>query len=287
MDRWVGRVALVTGASVGIGAAICRKLVECGLVVVGCARNVEKIRKVNKPSSPAFTIHAKYLSSCCFLLINNEIQLGEGLESAKGKLHAYQCDLSKEEEILTLFEWIKSNVGGVDVCINNAGFGDYGTLLGPEATVSAWKSMLDVNVIALCLCTKEAVNSMRERGVDDGQIIHISSLSGHRVPISPGNHFYSATKFCVRSLTEGHRQELRDLKTNIRVAAISPGFVATDFFVNALHSTSSNAKSVTDLFSTMKPIDPVDVADSVVYILSTPPHVQVHDILMRPTQQKT
>lgn len=129
MDRWVGRVALVTGASVGIGAAICRKLVECGLVVVGCARNVEKIRKVNMP--PAFTIHAKYLSSCCFLLINNEIQLGEGLESAKGKLHAYQCDLSKEEEILTLFEWIKSNVGGVDVCINNAGFGDYGTLLGP------------------------------------------------------------------------------------------------------------------------------------------------------------
>ncbi|KAI9560320.1 hypothetical protein GHT06_014337 [Daphnia sinensis] len=258
MDRWVGRVALVTGASVGIGAAICRKLVECGLVVVGCARNVEKIRK-----------------------------LGEGLESAKGKLHAYQCDLSKEEEILTMFEWIKSNVGGVDVCINNAGFGDYGTLLGPEATVSGWKSMLDVNVIALCLCTKEAVNSMRERGVDDGQIIHISSLSGHRVPISPGNHFYSATKFCVRSLTEGHRQELRELKTNIRVAAISPGFVETDFFVNALHSTSSNAQSITDLFTTMKPIEPVDVADSVVYILSTPPHVQVHDILMRPTQQKT
>jgi 17beta-estradiol 17-dehydrogenase / 3beta-hydroxysteroid 3-dehydrogenase len=111
-----------------------------------------------------------------------------------------------------------------------------------EASVSGWKSMLDVNVIALCLCTKESVNSMRQRGVDDGQIIHISrygigkvstmhcinhfhlffhSLSGHRVPIGPGNHFYSATKFCVRSLTEGHRQELKELKTNIRVAVNS------------------------------------------------------------------
>ncbi len=63
--------------------------------------------------------------------MNFVYQLGEGLESAKGKLHAYQCDLSKEDEILSLFEWIKSNVGGVDVCINNAGFGDYGSLLGP------------------------------------------------------------------------------------------------------------------------------------------------------------
>lgn len=71
-------------------------------------------------------------SKCFHLTMNFVYQLGEGLiESAKGKLHAYQCDLSKEDEILSLFEWIKSNVGGVDVCINNAGFGDYGSLLGP------------------------------------------------------------------------------------------------------------------------------------------------------------
>lgn len=254
MDRWAGRVALVTGASVGIGAAICQKLVECGLIVVGCARNVDKVAK-----------------------------LSEGLSSEKGRLHAYKCDLSKEEEILSMFTWITSNVGGVDVCINNAGFGDFGSLLGPEASVTGWKNMMDVNVIALCLCTKEAVGSMRQRGVDDGQIIHISSLSGHRVPIGPGNHFYSATKFAIRSLTEGHRQELKELKTNIRVAAISPGFVATEFFGAAVNSTAEKA---TEILGAMRMIEPVDIADAVVYILSTPPHVQVHDILMRPTEQR-
>ena len=96
--------------------------------------------------------------------------------------------------------------------------------------------MLDVNVIALCLCTKEAVASMRERGVDDGQIIHIGrylklircsmtkkllagfSMSGYRIPVGPGNKFYCATKFAVRALLEGHRQELRELKIHIRVS---------------------------------------------------------------------
>jgi len=108
MERWVGRVALVTGASAGIGAAICESLVEHGLVVVGCARNVAKIQ-----------------------------QMADGLQSAKGKLYARQCDLTKEEEIASMFSWIDTTLGGVDVCVNNAGLGDVSSILGNNSEWSA------------------------------------------------------------------------------------------------------------------------------------------------------
>lgn len=122
MNRWVGRVALVTGASAGIGAAVCRKLVEQGLIVVGCARSVEKIQKVSSLLQSVSIAHW------------HPNKLSDDLKDAKGKLHARQCDLTKEDEIMALFGWIKANLGGVDVCVNNAGLGDDASLLGPGNT---------------------------------------------------------------------------------------------------------------------------------------------------------
>ncbi|XP_064110945.1 dehydrogenase/reductase SDR family member 11-like [Macrobrachium nipponense] len=246
MERWRGRVALVTGASAGIGAAICEKLVSYGMVVIGAARNVQKIQDLSRE-----------------------------LKEQPGKLVAVKCDLTKDEDIASLFAFIKEEHQGVDVCINNAGMSRNHSLL--EGNTEEWREMLDINVVALCHCTREAVKSMRDRGVNDGHIIHISSVCGHVVFDYPNIHFYTATKFAVTALTEGLRQELRNLKSNIRVSTISPGLVKTEFFERMTQS-----QSVHDIYSSQPHISSSDVASSVCHALAAPPHVQIHEIIVQP-----
>jgi NADP-dependent 3-hydroxy acid dehydrogenase YdfG len=119
---------------------------------------------------------------------------------------------------------------------------------------------------------------MRKRD-DDGHVFHISSMSAHRVP--SGSGVYSATKYAVRSLTEGLRLELREQQSQIRVTAISPGYVETEFA--AVYHKSEEAAAQT--YSQFKVLEADDIANSVVYALGSPPHMQVHDILIRPTHQ--
>ncbi|KAM5307377.1 dehydrogenase/reductase SDR family member 11 isoform 2-T2 [Glossophaga mutica] len=224
MERWRDRLALVTGASGGIGAAVARALVQQGLKVVGCARTVDNIEELAAECKSA---------------------------GHPGTLIPYRCDLSNEEDILSMFSAVRSQHNGVDICINNAGLARPDTLL--SGSTSGWKDMFNVNVLALSICTREAYQSMQERNVDDGHIININSMSGHRVLPQSVTHFYSATKYAVTALTEGLRQELREAQTHIRATCLKPE----------------------------------DVAEAVLYVLSTPPHVQIGDIQMRPTEQVT
>jgi NADP-dependent 3-hydroxy acid dehydrogenase YdfG len=140
--------------------------------------------------------------------------------------------------------------------------------------------MLEVNVLALCVATREAVRQMRARG-DDGHVIHVSSMAAHRVP--PGSGVYSATKFAVRSLTEGLRAELRELESDIRVTAISPGFVETEFAEHYHKSKEAADKT----YGRFKVLEAVDVAEAVRHVLAAPKHAQYHDLLMRPTRQRS
>ncbi|KAM9853841.1 dehydrogenase/reductase SDR family member 11-like [Aulostomus maculatus] len=252
MERWKGRVALVTGASVGIGAAVAKELVRYGMTVVGCARDLEKIQK---------------LSSQCQSIGHS------------GVLVPFKCDLTVEEEIVTMFSAIKAQHKGVDVCINNAGLAHPDPLLSGKT--SGWRNMLDVNILALSLCTREAYQSMKERNIDDGHIININSMSGHRVAPYSDAHFYSATKYAVTALTEGLRQELREAKTHIRATCISPGVVETEFASRMYQSTDKAAA----LYTSFKPLEAIDVANAVTYVLSAPPHVQIGDVHMRPVEQ--
>lgn len=240
---------MVTGASVGIGAAVAKELVRHGMTVVGCARDVDKIKKLSEECAAA------------------------GLS---GLLVPYRCDLSREEDILCMFSHIKAQYQGVDVCINNAGLAHPEPLLSGKT--SGWRNMFDVNVLALSVVTREAYQSMKERHVDDGHIININSMSGHRAVNSADCHFYSATKYAVTALTEGLRMELREAKTKIRATCISPTLVETEF-VARLHSQSPE-KLASPLYKQMKFLGAVDIANAVVYVLSAPPHVQVGDILM-------
>ncbi|XP_021929730.1 dehydrogenase/reductase SDR family member 11-like [Zootermopsis nevadensis] len=252
MERWVGRVAVVTGASGGIGACIAQELVKKGLKVVGLARRVEKIQ-----------------------------ELSATLKTAPGKLYAVKCDVTKEADVKETFRWVKSNLGGVDILVNNAGGDSSNNLI--DGPAESWKSIFDINVLALSICTKEAIQSMRDRNVDDGHIVHINSTLGHVVPPAEfGFSMYTASKYAVTALTEGLRKELVNLKSNIRVTSISPGMVKTDFL------TSSGTKLVTAeaTYSSNPHLLPKDVADAVLFALGSRPHVQIHEVTIHPVGEK-
>lgn len=186
MNRWTGKLAVVTGASSGIGAATAKALVNAGMVVVGLARRVERVEALKKdlPSS------------------------------VQESLHAVKCDVSKEEDIVQTFGWVEQKFGGVDVLINNAGIMPDGSLL--EGDSEKIRAVLDTNVVGLVLCSREAFQSMKKRAVD-GHIVQINSVAGHQVPNFPRLNVYPASKYAVTAITETMRQELRTEGTKIKV----------------------------------------------------------------------
>ncbi|PSN36751.1 hypothetical protein C0J52_23194 [Blattella germanica] len=318
MERWVGRVAVVTGASSGIGAAVAKELVKQGMKVVGVARRRERIEalrnELGDASGELYALHGdlskeeqvadvfswikRHLGGIDVLVnsagITGRSTLQEGpvsawqaelkkeLSGAPGSLHSLKADVSKEEDIISAFSWIKKNFGGVDVLINNAGI--VGTSTLHDGPVSNWRALFDLNVIGLSLCTKEALQSMKERGVDDGHIIHISSINGHGIPghsLEFGLMMYSATKNSVTILTEGLRKELAEKKSKIRVTAISPGMVWTDIMVASGYKLEEG-QTVADIYKDIPHLKSQDIADAVTYVLGAPPHVQIHEIIIKP-----
>lgn len=245
MDRWRGRVALVTGASSGIGSAVAAELARAGMKVALAARRMERLSEL------ASALPGAELLPLC-------------------------VDLRDEADIARMFSEVRARWGGVDVLVNNAGLGHAAPL--SSGSTAQWREMLEVNVLALCVCTREALGDMRRRG-DDGHVVHISSMAAHRVPNDSG--VYSATKFAVRALTEALRQELRELHSGIRVSAVSPGYVETEFAAR-YHKSEDAAR---ETYGRYKVLEPADIAGAVRYVLSCPPHMQVHDVLIRPTAQ--
>jgi NADP-dependent 3-hydroxy acid dehydrogenase YdfG len=247
ITRWKGKVALVTGASSGIGRATARMLAREGLKVAACARRKDRLDALAAEAAD------------------------EGHTIA-----SYELDLRDTEAIVRTFDAVRKAWGGVDVLVNDAGLGHHAPLA--SGATELFREMLEVNVLALAVCTREAVTDMRARG-DDGHVIHVSSMAAHRVP--EGSGMYSATKFAVRSLTEGLRKELRELGSDIRVTAVSPGFVETEFA--ALYHKSEDAAE--RAYGRYEVLRPEDVAETIRFALSLPRHAQIHDVLVRPTRQ--
>lgn len=244
-----GRVAVVTGASSGIGEAIACMLADEGARLCLLARREDRL----------------------------EALAGRIAErSPNAEVMARRCDLRDEAQIVAAFAAVRTRWDGVEILVNNAGLGRAAPLC--SGATEDWREMLEVNVLALCVCTREAVADMRRRG-DRGHVVHVSSMAAHRVP--PNSGVYSATKFAVRSLTEGLRQELRSADSRIRVSAVSPGFVETEF-AEVYHRDPTAGERTYGRYPVLQPSD---VADAVRYVLTAPPRVQVHDVLVRPTAQ--
>ncbi|XP_068156857.1 farnesol dehydrogenase-like [Drosophila tropicalis] len=249
MNRWLNRVAVVTGASSGIGAACCKDLVAKGMVVVGLARREERLQEL-KASLPA--------------------------DQAK-RFHAHKCDVSDEKQVIDAFAWIDKSVGGADVLINNAGIVRMNDVTN-AGNSDDLRAVLETNVLGVAWCTREAFLSLQRRKVNDGHVVIINSVAGHKVPIVPGFslNIYPPSKHAITALTEVLRQEFQNKGTQTKVTSISPGGVDTEIIDEKL-------KQLNPDFALLRS---EDVADAVTYCIQTPPNVQIHELTIKPIGEK-
>ncbi|XP_055716041.1 farnesol dehydrogenase [Phlebotomus papatasi] len=238
MDKWTGKVAVVTGASSGIGATVAKALADSGMVVVGLARRSALIEEL------AMSI------------------------TGSGKIHAIKCDVTDESQVKSAFERIKSDFGGVDVFISNAGLIKSAFLI--EHDLETFKETLDLNLWASVMCIKEAIKDMQERK-SRGHIVIINSILGHRIPDVPLPKFniYPATKFALTALAQTLRQELRFHRAEIKLTNICPGMVDTPM-LNVFDSRH---------FAPLPKLTADDVKDAVIHALGTPENVQINEII--------
>jgi 3-oxoacyl-[acyl-carrier protein] reductase len=230
-----GKVAVVTGASRGIGLAISRKLGGLGAKLSLCARSADKLQNVA-----------------------NE------LKSAGVEVIIVAADVSSGDDILSLVEETKQAFGAIDILVNNAGIGYFGPFY--EANESNWDSVLDTNLKSVFLLSKAVTKGMIERR--GGHIINIASLAGKNA--FAGGAIYCASKWGLLGMTECMAEDLRAY--GIRVSAICPGTVATDFSPHVGKDAS-------------KMLQPEDIAHVVESIVTQAPQSFISEVLLRPTQK--
>jgi len=247
MSKWKNKVALVTGASSGIGRKVALALGQAGMKVAVTGRRKDRL-----------------------------IELVGLLNDSEAEGLAIPADFSREQDITGVFKRIRAEWGGTHVLINSAGLGYKQTLA--QISAKSMREMVDVNVLALTICMQEAIKDMEPSGL--GQIINISSMAAHRVPhggASPMVGMYSATKHAVKAITEAMWGELASKGSPIKIGTISPGIV---------DGTEFHQKAGADAIG-IKMLNLDDIVDVVFYLLSTPAHVQVSDVMMRPIGQKS
>ena len=199
------------------------------------------------------------------------IGLCRSVENLPPDVTPLSCDLSEPDQIATAF----SSLDQLDILINNAGL----AYLSPISTgdPEKWKSMWQINVHALGLCSQQALKLFPPSG---GHILNISSLSGHRVP--PTGGFYAATKFAVRAMTEALRSELKLVNSATRISSISPGFVDTPLLD---HYFAGREEQLAQTRAEVNMLTPQNIAATALHILSAPPGVEINDVLLRSSDQ--
>lgn len=241
------KVAIVTGASSGIGEAIVNKLISQEFSIVICARSLDKLENIAE----------KYNK--------------DGLNVLPLK-----CDLTNESDIKEVVRLTGKKFGRLDLLVNSAGTGKPASLI--DGDTNQWREMLDVNVLAMCIFNREAL-ALIHSSSDRGMIVNISSLAGHRIYREGG--MYPASKFAVRALTESLRRELRQKGSSVRICSVSPGLVKTNFAYNYF----PDSKMADDVYSSIEPLTGEDIADAVMYAYNCPKNVDVNDMLIRPLNQ--
>ncbi|WP_130620199.1 SDR family NAD(P)-dependent oxidoreductase [Dyella amyloliquefaciens] len=242
-----GRVALVTGASSGIGEATALALAEAGAKVAIAARRRERLE--------VLAAQLEKLGAAPTILV---------------------ADLASEVEAQRIVKEAEAHYGRLDILVNNAGV----MYLEPveDADLGRWRHMLELNVLSLIASTQAALPGMRARR--DGHVVNISSTAG-RVA-NPNAAAYSATKFGVVAFSEALRREV--YQHNIRVTVIEPGVVETELRDHIGHAeVKANLNAWAD---SMRQLQGRDVADAIVFCVSRPSHVNINEVLMRPTDQE-
>ncbi|XP_075157306.1 farnesol dehydrogenase-like [Haematobia irritans] len=253
MEQLKSKIAVVTGASSGIGAAIVKDLLKLQLIVIGLARRIERVEELKQQ------------------LTNEE---------EKQRLHAIRCDVTNATDVVEVFKTITETYGHVQVLVNNAGCLRMGQLC--EMATDQIQEVLQTNIMGVVHCTRQAFASMQEAakasGADvqpAGHVILINSILGHKVPVIPGHvpslNIYPATKYALTAINEIYRQEFRALGTRIKVTSISPGLVDTELI------TEEQKKICHGII-----LQPEDISRAVTFVLTSPPHVTVYELIIKP-----
>ncbi len=241
------KLALITGATSGIGKATSLKLASLGydLIITG--------RRKARLESLAASITKQY---------NNKVK-------------ALVFDIRENSETDAAIATLDGDWKNIDVLVNNAGLAAGADPI-QDGLWSDWEQMIDTNIKGLLYISKLIIPFMIERR--KGQIINISSIAGKEV-YANGN-VYCATKHAVEAITKGMRIDL--LKYGIKVSSVSPGMVETEFSIVRYHGDKSKAD---DVYKGLTPLFAEDIADTIEFIVTRPPHVNINDILIMPTAQ--
>jgi NADP-dependent 3-hydroxy acid dehydrogenase YdfG len=245
MDNIANKVVVITGASSGLGEAAARYLAQQGATVVLGARRAERIDALAKE-----------------------------LTDKGGKALAVATDVTDRAQVKALVDKAVEAYDRIDVMLNNAGLMPLAPL--ERLKVDEWEQMVDVNIKGVLYGIAAALPPMREQ--KSGQIINVSSVYGHTV--APGAAVYCGTKFAVRALSEGLRQEVKPY--NIRTTVISPGAVATELLDHI--SERDIAQGVRDRVAEIA-VPAETFGRMVAFAISQPDEVDVNEILFRPTAQ--
>ena len=243
------KIVFITGASSGIGEACAHKFAAGGANLILCARNMEKLSTLKSVLETNYSI----------------------------EVYTAPFDVRNRDAVVSSLNSIPAKWQEIDILINNAGL-VLGTDKEFEGDMDEWDTMIDTNIKGLLTMTRLIVPGMVERG--RGHIINIGSIAGDAA--YPGGSVYCATKAAVKALSDGLRIDLVD--TPLRVTNIKPGMVETNFSVIRYRGDEEAAAKVYD---GIQALSGDDVADSVYFAASAPPHVQIAEMLLMPTNQAT
>jgi NADP-dependent 3-hydroxy acid dehydrogenase YdfG len=247
-----GTVALVTGASSGIGAATATRLAAQGATVALAARRKDRLDA-----------------------------LAASIREQGGTVLVLETDVTDEAQATAAVESTVAELGRLDTLVNNAGV----MLLGPieGAPISEWQRMVELNALGLLYCAHAALPHLLRAAEDSprrvADMVNISSVAG-RVA-GKGRGVYNLTKFGVGAFSESLRQEVT--KRHVRVSLVEPGAVATELVE---HNRDEVLETLRPFIASMQPMQAEDIADAIAYIVTRPRHVAVNELLIRPTEQE-
>lgn len=240
------QIVLITGASSGIGEAIARVFAAAGAKLILVARRQERLE-----------------------------ELADELHKFTSAVHLLPLDVCSRSSVESALTNLPASWSSVDILINNAGL-SRGLDKLHEGSFQDWEEMIDTNIKGLLYLTRLIVPGMVSR--DRGHVVNLGSTAGHQT--YPNGNVYCATKAAVRVISEGLKQDL--LGTPVRVSCVDPGLVETEFSQVRFRGDTERAKKV---YQGLTPLTPADVADVVFFCVTRPPHVNISEVLLMPTDQ--
>jgi 3-hydroxy acid dehydrogenase / malonic semialdehyde reductase len=249
MSRIAGKLALITGASSGIGRSCARRFAADGANLVLWARRRDRL-----------------------------VQTAAELEGRHGiSVRVEAVDVRDRSAVNRAVEALVAERLVPDILLNNAGLAA-GLAKLQEGDPDDWDRMIDTNLKGLLNVSRAVLPLMVERGT--GHVVNIGSTAGHQV--YPGGNVYNATKFGVKALSEGMNLDVAG--TQVRVSSVDPGHVESEFALVRFHGDAERAKKIYEGF---RPLSPDDVADAVSYVVNAPEHVNIADLIILPAAQRS